>query len=223
LFGSQYDLVFVILSAFAIVAFVPLISLGHLALPLVFGPKYVVPAGLVAWLAVGAAVLVLRTAPTLGALAIGDTKGLLYANTVRIAGFIGALIGMRLGLGVVFVAASIAVGELLATCFAVVRLSKLFDVRIRRGLLYVAGTMVCCFAALIYLDYRMKPGRAEETLIVVFTIVACGMGYLLLLSDQGRRHVKELAQSCARYLLDLNKTPGLKDQTSRAHDRRNGT
>ena len=170
LFEARYDLVFASTAALAIVAFVPLIGLGHLIIPAVFGARYQAPALLVAWLAIGAAAGVLRGAPAIAALALGDTKNLLYANVVRPLGLAAALVAVHLGHGIVAVATAIALGELLATVYAVVRLSRAFDVPLLRGLLYVGGAIACCLGALAYLMFDVSSHTPAGAMLGILTI-----------------------------------------------------
>ena len=125
-FEVRYDFVFAAIAVLTIVVCVPLIAIGHVIIPALLGQNYQATKSLVAWLAIGAAARMLRGAPTIAALALGDTKNLLYANSVRLSGIAAALAGIHFGHGIESVAAAIAMGELLATVYAAVRLSRAF-------------------------------------------------------------------------------------------------
>ena len=155
LFEARYDLVFASTAALAIVAFVPLIGLGHLIIPAAFGARYQAPALLVAWLAIGAAAGVLRARRRLRRWrwVIPRTFSMPMSSADGLA---AALVGVHLGHGIVAVATAIAMGELLATVYAVVRLSRAFDVPLLRGLLYVGSAMACCLGALAYLMFDVS-------------------------------------------------------------------
>jgi O-antigen/teichoic acid export membrane protein len=100
---------------------VPALFLAAPAVALLFGAAYQVQALLAGWLAVQSAARILRAWPAVFALSRGNTRDILYANLIRSVGFPLALWAALSGYGVIGVAASMAVGEVVSTLFALLR------------------------------------------------------------------------------------------------------
>lgn len=101
-----------------------LIIAGGFVAVLVYGPEYRAAGVLVAWLAAAQAIRLLRLAPSLSAMARGDTRCLMHANLLRLTGVAAALVAALAQAGLPSVAASAVLGELAAVGYPVWRLSR---------------------------------------------------------------------------------------------------
>jgi O-antigen/teichoic acid export membrane protein len=120
-FARRYDScgALMALSAFAVVVF--LCFYGAPLAELLYGKNYNVSLFIVAWLAVVAGARILRSWPQSAALALGNTRDVLIANTLPISGFLLAITALHFGYGALGVAISIAAGEVVALLFALER------------------------------------------------------------------------------------------------------
>jgi len=110
-FHSQYRLAIEITGIVAI-AYGVFCMLGSEALMVVvFGKKYTGSGVVLAWFAISGALRMLRTAPSIAALAFGDSKNLMISNIFRTLGFLPALIAVLYGQPLWVVAAAAVVGE----------------------------------------------------------------------------------------------------------------
>lgn len=91
-----------------------LIIAGPSLVVLFFGEKYLPVAAFFGWIAASSGVRILRLTPTLGALALGDSKNTLIANIARCSGFVVALVAASLGAGLEWFAIAAFFGELVS-------------------------------------------------------------------------------------------------------------
>lgn len=99
--------------------------IGADAVTLLFGQAYRPVPGLISLLAASYGFRLLRVWPTVAALVENDSKSVLYGNLCRLVSVPLTLLALPLGFGVFGIALSLAVGEALATAFAVIRLRRL--------------------------------------------------------------------------------------------------
>ena len=91
---------------------------------LVYGQKYAAAAGFIGWLSAMWALRIVRVAPTLAAMAFGDTRNAMVSNIARTSALLGMLAVAATGHGVVWIAVCGFVGESIALVVCVGRLDR---------------------------------------------------------------------------------------------------
>lgn len=129
---------------------------------LVYGAGYRAAGVLVAWLAAAQAIRLLRLAPSLSAMARGDTQCLMHANLLRLTGVGAAAIAALVQAELVWVAASAVLGELAAVGYPVWRLSRRHGVPASTGAWPFALSLACVAAA----GAAVATGRGDVLLAV---------------------------------------------------------
>jgi O-antigen/teichoic acid export membrane protein len=97
---------------------------GGRALIILYGSKYAAGGGIIKWLAAMWALRIIRVAPTLAAMALGDSKNTMIANSARTLALIGMAVAAATGARLVWIAISGFGGELLGLAVSVWRLSR---------------------------------------------------------------------------------------------------
>lgn len=100
---------------------------GAAVLHVVYGEKYLDGAACLAVLGAVQAVRLLRVAPTLAALAHGDSQNSMWANVWRAAALIPAGIAAASGASLVWIPVTALAGELAGELYAVLRLRRRFE------------------------------------------------------------------------------------------------
>lgn len=165
---------------------IPLIVSGKWLVQLVYGPSYG-PAGmLLGWLAAMWALRTIRIAPTLAAIARGDTRNAMMANVVRATALVGVLFAAANGVPLIWVAACGFWGELLATATSLIRLKRQHGLPVRLCLQPAAVSIVGMAGAAV----AILTGLSSHGLFAV-AVPAILMGLVLLtmhrmLSQVGR-------------------------------------
>jgi len=103
---------------------IPFIISGEWIIRVIYGSKYANAGSVIAWLAAMQALRIIRTGPTLAAMAKGDTKNAMYSNVVRSVAFVGVVMTAAFGGSLSLIAASGFMGEVLAMGFCVGRLQR---------------------------------------------------------------------------------------------------
>lgn len=103
---------------------IPVIVGGPWLVLFFYGPDYAVAGTFIGWLAATWALRIIRMAPTLAALAKGDTINALISNVVRSVAFVGVLLVIAFGQPLTWVAACGFFGEVLATVVSLTRLDS---------------------------------------------------------------------------------------------------
>jgi len=145
LFGAKFQLCLEISSVTTVLATLPLIVSGEQLAVLLFGQKYTGCGALMALLAVASALRFLRTAPAAAALALGDTRNLMWSNILRSISLPLALGAAVAGLRIEWIAGAAIVGELaaLSTSFILVGSRHALPVRLfARSLVFTFGSVV---------------------------------------------------------------------------------
>jgi O-antigen/teichoic acid export membrane protein len=131
---------------------VPFIFSGGQVLVWVYGVKYSAGGAIVGCLAAMWGVRIIRTAPTLAALAYADTKAVMLSNIIRSVALVGILFAAATGASLIWVAISGLVGELLALPALMWRISRLNGVRAKP-----------CLRPLFVLGFAMAVAGAAST------------------------------------------------------------
>lgn len=179
-YRQKYDFCVQALALFSAAFASGLILAGGQVTRLVYGPKYEGLGPLIGLLAAGQALRIIRAAPTIAAVARGDTRNQMFSNVFRVGGFAFAIAVALAGMDLLWVAASGVGGEVLALTVSVLRCSREHDVRIKSS---VVPTAVCCLCVgcAMFLN-RLTGGSlglvASLAWAVIFTIAASG-GWLL--------------------------------------------
>jgi len=103
---------------------IPLIVAGGWLVILIYGAKYAAAADFIGWVAAMWALRVLRAAPSVAAMARGDTRNAMVSNLVRSLALVGVLSVAAAGLPLSWIAACGFFGELLALAVNVGRLQR---------------------------------------------------------------------------------------------------
>jgi O-antigen/teichoic acid export membrane protein len=105
----------------ALVTSVPLIVCGSWLVTVLYGVAYAPAGSLLAWLGAAYAVRMIRAAPTLAALARGDTVSVLLANLARLAAYPCAIVAAAHGAPLAWIPGCALLGELAALAIVLVR------------------------------------------------------------------------------------------------------
>jgi O-antigen/teichoic acid export membrane protein len=103
---------------------IPFIVGGEWLIAKLYGPNYSGAGVLLGWLAVMWALRTVRVAPSLAALAMGDTRNAMISNVARAMALVGVLVAAAWGAPLTWVAISGLVGELIATAVSLARLRR---------------------------------------------------------------------------------------------------
>ena len=127
----------------------PLLVSGEQIAATIFGGKYAGVGPLMAILAVASAFRFLRTAPTTVAMALGDTKNLMWANVARSLSLPLALGAVFAGRGIEWVAGCAVVGEAVALAASFALMAARHAIPVRLLLKPVAFTVICLLVSAI--------------------------------------------------------------------------
>jgi O-antigen/teichoic acid export membrane protein len=177
LFGTKFQLCLEISSVATVLATLPLIVSGEQLAVLLFGQKYAGCGALMALLAVASAFRYLRTAPTAAAMALGDTRNLMWSNIFRSISLPLALGAAIAGLRIEWIAGAAIVGELAAliASFILVGSHHALPVRLFSRSLIFTSSSVAMFIALFVLGAGHLSIVAGLGASAVLTTVALGI------------------------------------------------
>ena len=91
--------------------------LGTHVVAWLYGDEFAGPGALIGWLSVAYGSRLIRTWPNVTAIALGQTADVMYANITRLLGLILAMASLQVGVSMIYIAASLAIGEVIATLF----------------------------------------------------------------------------------------------------------
>jgi|SRR5579859_3155896 len=185
-FARRYVACAYLVSSAALIIAIPFIVAGRLIVPFVYGPKYAAAGAVVAWLGAMWALRVFRAAPTLAAMALGDTRNAMISNLVRTTAIVGILVVARNGGSLSSVALCGFAGEVLASIVCLGRLSvkhQLSPVLLLRPAAVCATGMA--LAALSTLGSLGLP----TAIGTVMSLLALCAGTMLLCSPELRQYL----------------------------------
>jgi O-antigen/teichoic acid export membrane protein len=122
-FEREYSFSLQVISFLGVLITVPIVLGGDWAITFLYGNKYSGAGAFIGCLAVAWGVRAFRVAPTVAAIAKGDTRNAMYANVLRSLALIGMVVAAALGGELWWIALSGLVGELLALAATVIRLN----------------------------------------------------------------------------------------------------
>jgi O-antigen/teichoic acid export membrane protein len=189
-------------AAAALAVSLPLMTLGALLVPLLYGHEYAAAGTFVVYLAAMQGIRILRMVPTIGALAKANSRASLYTNLVR---------SLAIGIGIAaaawhgplwWIALSGLVGELSAYSFAVIYLRVVIGVPV----LVCAGpgmlAVVCMGVAGVAMGVESDQIAPLYTILVSMALT--GLGALVVFL--GCRHVRQDLMSAFRSFRDRSQT-----------------
>lgn len=155
---------------------IPFILVGGWTIRLVYGQKYAAASAFVGWVAVMFALRLLRVAPTLAAMAMGDTRNAMISNVVRTVALVGVVAAAAVNAPLSWIAACGFLGEAAAIVVCTYRLQREHSVAasilFRPLLISMTG---CAVAGLLYMA-TAKMGifllGSAAILILVLTVLA---------------------------------------------------
>jgi len=194
LFGSKFQLCLEISAVATVLATLPLIVSGEQLAVLLFGQKYAGCGALMALLAVASAFRYLRTAPTAAAMALGDTRNLMWSNILRSISLPLALGAAVAGLRIEWIAGAAVLGEFVAlvTSFILVGSRHALPVMLFARSLIFASASVAAFIALFVMGSGQLSIVAGLGGSAVLTTVTVGIG--LWYFPELRSYLKSLWQ-----------------------------
>ena len=107
---------------------IPLVFTGGRFVDLIYGSKYMAASGFIGWLAAMWGIRILRVAPTVAALARGDTKASMLSNLGRSLALVGMVTAAATGSRLIWISVSGFGGEVLALGILLWRLKRLHGV-----------------------------------------------------------------------------------------------
>ena len=110
---------------------VPLIFAGGKVITFIYGQNYAAAAGFTGWLAAMWGIRIIRVAPTIGAMAQGDTRSAMFANLGRSLALVCMALGAATGSKLTWIAISGFGGECLAIVILTWRLSRVHGIACR--------------------------------------------------------------------------------------------
>jgi O-antigen/teichoic acid export membrane protein len=123
-FERRYTAYSQIISLLATSISIPFIAAGGRLVVLIYGQKYAAATGFIGWLGAMWALRIIRVAPTVAAMALGDTKNAMVSNIARTGALVGALMVAASGRGLLWITLCGFLGELLALATSVWRLER---------------------------------------------------------------------------------------------------
>jgi O-antigen/teichoic acid export membrane protein len=178
---------------------VPLILFGERIVPVVFGSTYDVPRFLIAWLAVAASAMVLRSSLIAAALASGHTKIILFANCFKFAGLGLAAAAIHQGYGPVGVAVSVAIGQILTTTYFFLYASESMAVKVANMQDILAFLIIC--GTSFSISFFWNDILPTSYLVALSgLIVLVSLSYCIAFSLDARRYVKDVFGMGLRFL-----------------------
>ncbi len=121
-FDERYLFTSQIISLVAIGITIPFILAGGWVVTLLYGRKYAAAAGFIGWLAAMWGIRIFRIAPTVAAIAKGDTQNAMFGNMARSVALIGMFAVAAVGGALTWIPICGLAGEILASAVTIWRL-----------------------------------------------------------------------------------------------------
>ena len=180
IFIRRYDFVCQAITLLGGMLAITFIVSGEWFVRIIYGAKYAANvSGLVAWLAAMQALRIIRTGPTLAAIAKGDTRNAMYSNMARSVMLIATLYIVSIGGHVSLIAASGFAGELLALVFCLWRLQRKHGIHaiICMKLSFIAGAFMIAGPAVI--AFLQEPVTMGTNIFISGVTVILFSGWIL--------------------------------------------
>jgi O-antigen/teichoic acid export membrane protein len=191
-FYRKYLLSSQVISLVAMMITVPFILVGGQAVVLLYGDKYRAAGQIIGWLAAMWGIRMFRVAPTVAAIAYGDTQNAMYANIARTFALVGMLVVAWVGGSLVWIPICGFGGEVLALAITVVLLERKQGVPaklcLKSFVIFAFGIALATFAAL---QGTSGAGPIVSSLVAL-VIVAITVGITLATQPQLRLGLRDL-------------------------------
>ncbi len=169
-FRERYALTSQLIAIAAILITLPFMLSGGWLVSLLYGPKYTNAATFIAWLAAMWGLRIFRVAPTVAAIAQGDTQNAMFSNLARSLALVGMLCVAALGAGLFWIPICGFVGEMLATAVTIWRLSHRNQLApslcLRAGVPFFVGVAAATAAILLGATHNGIPLAILASLII---------------------------------------------------------
>jgi len=196
-FDKYYQMYAIGLGAMAAAMGILFILTGPALISLIYGVNYEAAGAVIGWLGVTQCIRLLRVAPTTAALALGDSKNSLIANTVRQSGLGLALCASALSMPMTWIAASGLVGEILAVTMSVAWTRRKHDLPVRSFVLTTVIVFLSFGLAALSLPWCVGNGWIVLVLWSVTLSVGASLG-MLVSSKLWRQELQRLLQTARR-------------------------
>jgi O-antigen/teichoic acid export membrane protein len=110
---------------------VPLVFAGGKFVTFIYGQKYAAAGGFAGWLAAMWGIRIVRVAPTIGAMARGDTRSAMFSNLGRSLALVGMVFAAATGSSLKWMSISGFGGECLALAILTWRLNRVHGIAVR--------------------------------------------------------------------------------------------
>ena len=169
-FRTRYALTSQLIAIAAILITLPFMLSGGWLVSLLYGRKYTSAATFIAWLAAMWGLRIFRAAPTVAAIAQGDTRNAMFSNLARSLALVGMLCVAALGAGLFWIPICGFGGEMLATAVTIWRLSHRNKLApglcLRAGLPFFVGVAAATTAILLGATHNGIPLAILATLLI---------------------------------------------------------
>ena len=158
-------------SLLAAMVAIPFIVGGGWVVTFVYGQQYAGAAGFIGWLGAMWSVRIIRTIPTMAAIAQGDTRTSMISNIVRSLALLGMVIAAATGAGLEWIAISAFCGESLALGMVLWRLKRLHAIPVtgcfRPLAVFGLGMMLASAGSATKVESMGAAGALLGSLVVV--------------------------------------------------------
>jgi O-antigen/teichoic acid export membrane protein len=167
--ARQHELCGALSLAILFSTMLPMAAFGDLLVRLLFGVAFEPAPLLSTCLAIQAAFRVLRSWPVVGSLSSGRTKDILYSNLLRTGGVAAAFAALLAGHGLLGVALSVMVGEIIGTFYALWRMDTYSTDARRLGVAF--GVLLsAAFAIIVVIESTRNISENPESRLLAASI-----------------------------------------------------
>jgi O-antigen/teichoic acid export membrane protein len=204
-FYEKYKMCFNISGLFSTIFTIFIILFGGYVAVLFFGKKYSGLGVILSWLAMANATKLMRSAPTIAALALGDTKNNMYSNFIRALGILLGLSVVLMKMPLWTLAATSFVAELFAISFSLFFFTYKYQIKITYAwypmiLLILSSLVAGIYSSLFASNHGILTGLIGATILffgLLFVNVylhkpirleVCNQGIILIKGIKARLH-----------------------------------
>ncbi len=167
------------------------VFMGNHVIALFFGSEYTLAPIVLLWIGIAMAIRIVRIGPNTAALALGDSKALMHTNLLRLGGLVAAAFAGYMGLGLTFIAAAAAFGELCALVASVVLLGRRQRIVTSLPILFSLGvllTAVAAWASGAILGSFGQTGSLASVFVII-SLIVCALWWVFKAPNNPQRGV----------------------------------